>query len=96
MTIVNDLSANTIVIGVCIGLGTWILKRIGNLILEAMLAGTKKAIELIAKMTLLESKMDEFLMRTSDHEKLRTDLNENFKQLRAVRADLDSIKHREI
>ena len=92
MKIVNDLSANTVVITIGIGIGTWLLRSIGKLLLKGLTAFTEHALKLYGEMILVKSKLDEFLRRTDDHEKLRTDVNNYYKQFRELRSEIDRSK----
>jgi len=96
MTIENDLSLNTVIVSAMIAGGAWVLRNGVTLLIESIKLGIKYAAELIGKMQVLDSKMTDFLNRTNDHEKLRADVNEYYKQLRKLKAEVDELRQPEI
>jgi hypothetical protein len=81
-----DLSLNTIIISIVVGIVCWILKEsIKNLI--------SVLIKTLARVEQLDSRLNEVLSLINDIPKIKLDINNSFSRIKKIETFIESINH---
>lgn len=89
MSVNFDLSLNTLIISGVVALVGWGLKGVAWALIEAIKQLVSTLVTTIAKVEILDAKMGELTHAVGDIQKMRTDINEYYKRLRALEREFN-------
>lgn len=93
MNLQFDISISTVIVSVVVGVVGWSLKAVAHAAIETFKEIAKKLlekmVETIARVEVLDAKLDRLVDAVGDHEKLRSDINQYYRQLKDLRTEFE-------